>query len=45
MHTCPDCEQACYCDMEDHENETPIDCCHDCEDFDDEDDDFWMEDK
>ena len=32
MHSCPDCGEACYCDMEDHENESAVDeCVHACE--------------
>jgi hypothetical protein len=40
MHDCPNCEAACDCDMEDHYQEAPDDCDHECdedEDFDDED--------
>ena len=30
-HDCPDCGGNCYCDMEDHHNETsPDDCRHQC---------------
>lgn len=40
MHDCPECGQACDCDGEDLEQDTPVDCVHDCEeaDLDDEDD-------
>jgi hypothetical protein len=39
MHSCPDCGSACYCDMEDHENESAVDeCVHAC---DPEDVDEW----
>lgn len=38
MHECENCGQACDCDGEDTWLETPDDCSHDCEDFDDEDD-------
>lgn len=31
MHDCPICGEACYCDMEDHFQEAPDDCCHECE--------------
>ena len=35
MHTCPDCDQACYCsgDIEDHDSglEFAEDCEHDCD--------------
>lgn len=31
MHDCPECNEACYCDGEDHENPTPDDCNHDCD--------------
>ena len=39
MHSCPDCQEACYCDMEDHESSAPINCTHECEGGDDIDDD------
>lgn len=47
MHNCPDCGDACYCDLEDHAGESPDDCVHVCavdlcEDYDD--DDFWIDD-
>jgi hypothetical protein len=30
-HTCEDCGQLCYCDIDDMEfDEAPIDCCHRC---------------
>lgn len=32
MHSCPDCGDACYCDLEDHESEAPEDCSHACKD-------------
>lgn len=35
MHDCPECGYACYCDCEDHENPTPLDCSHVCQ-YDDE---------
>ncbi len=28
MHSCPECQMACDCDMEDHEQEAPDDCTH-----------------
>lgn len=34
-HTCMDCGQECYCDMEDHHQPTPSDCSHQCDDDDD----------
>jgi hypothetical protein len=45
MHECPDCGQACSCDIEDTWNEAAADdCVHVCDDdhddgWDDEDDD------
>jgi len=30
-HECPDCGQACYCDMEDVWLDDYDDCEHDCE--------------
>lgn len=36
-HECPDCGQLCYCDMEDHEQPAPDDCCHACAEETDED--------
>jgi hypothetical protein len=46
MHSCPDCGQACCCDMEDVWNDAASDECeHECEERDEDDDDFWMEDK
>lgn len=38
-HTCMDCGQECYCDMEDHHQDTPSDCTHQCDDDDGMDDD------
>lgn len=42
MHDCPDCGQACDCDGEDlwHEfdSEEAMDCVHECEEFEDDDD-------
>ena len=35
-HSCPICMMACYCDMEDHDQEAPDDCIH-CEGEDDND--------
>ncbi len=35
MHSCPVCDQACYCDMEDHENSAAADDCIHCLDEDD----------
>jgi hypothetical protein len=30
-HTCEDCGQMCYCDIDDMEfDEAPIDCSHNC---------------
>lgn len=33
-HECPVCGQECYCDGEDHHQDAPADCCHECEDED-----------
>lgn len=31
MHDCPNCGQACYCDMDDTDlGEAPPDCCCEC---------------
>ena len=45
MHECPDCGQACSCDIEDTWNEAAADdCVHDCDGYDDEDGE-WAEDE
>ena len=31
-HNCPECEELCYCDMEDHYQQAPDDCSHECKD-------------
>lgn len=31
MHVCPNCLQVCDCDMEDHWQEAPDDCSHECD--------------
>lgn len=36
-HDCPECGELCYCDIEDHMNEAPDDCCHTCAPEDDAD--------
>jgi hypothetical protein len=36
MHECPECGMACDCDGEDHGQPAPDDCCHECEDEEDE---------
>jgi len=46
MHECPECGQACFCDMEDSEVMTPEwvedNCEHECQPLSDEgDDDFF----
>lgn len=42
MHECAECGEACYCDGEDHQNQTPDDCTHECPPEDDDDyDDDW----
>ena len=34
MHECPDCGQACACDMEDHwNNAASEECQHECENY------------
>lgn len=39
-HSCPDCGQACYCDIEDTLWDDPEECCHDCgPEFEGDDDD------
>ena len=40
MHECPECGQACACDMEDHEQSAPDDCSHECDPKDLELDDY-----
>lgn len=42
MHDCPECGQACDCDEEDtwiEDDEIFEQCIHECEDFEDEEDD------
>lgn len=41
MHDCPECESACYCDMEDHWQSAPDDCSHDCDEDDFEEHDYY----
>jgi hypothetical protein len=42
MHDCPDCGQACYCDIEDTcWDEAPDDCTHRCEETDFADDEDY----
>lgn len=37
LHSCPDCDEACYCDIEDHDTgEAPDDCSHVCEEVNEE---------
>ncbi len=31
MHSCPECDSACYCDGEDHDNGEVDNCVHECE--------------
>lgn len=41
MHECPECGQACDCDGEDtwfDDLQTSLNCTHDCEEFDDDND-------
>jgi len=38
MHDCPECGGTCDCDGEDHFQEAPEDCSHECPEV--EDDDF-----
>lgn len=42
MHSCPDCDQACYCDCEDTGLDAPDDCCHQCDVHEDEADDMGI---
>jgi len=43
MHDCPDCGQACYCDLDDTEMpDGAAECVHECEP---EDEDFWDDDE
>ncbi len=44
-HACVDCGMVCYCDMEDHEQDQPDDCTHECADANDfEECDFeWLD--
>jgi hypothetical protein len=36
MHECPECGQMCDCDQEDHEHEALDDCCHACDEEEEE---------
>jgi len=38
MHDCPECGSGCDCDCEDHDQEAPDDCCHNCDPGDEYDD-------
>ncbi len=40
MHSCPECDEACYCDGEDHDNGYFVDCVHLCDEYLDEDEDY-----
>ncbi len=42
-HECLICMQVCFCDMEDHDNPTPADCCHECAEGDGEDDEIYYD--
>jgi len=37
-HECPLCGEECYCDGEDHHQDAPADCSHECDE--DETDDY-----
>jgi len=37
-HECHICGQVCYCDGEDHDQPSPSDCSHDCQDDEDDSD-------
>lgn len=40
MHSCPECDQTCYCDMEDADmEESSVDCVHECDESPDDEDD------
>lgn len=43
MHECPECGQACDCDMEDTWLNAPFFCTHQCEEEDDDPDGFDLE--
>jgi hypothetical protein len=44
MHDCLfGCGQACACDMEDHWQETPDDCCHECDEESEDDFEDWLD--
>jgi hypothetical protein len=42
-HECPSCGQECYCDGEDHGQEAPANCTHECEGEGDDADQFAFE--
>ena len=42
MHSCPECGMACRCDMEDHDQDAPEDCCHECEELPEEEAEMGM---
>ena len=35
MHSCPLCDETCYCDGEDRAQPAPHDCFHECDDDED----------
>jgi hypothetical protein len=43
MHDCPECGAACGCDGEDHHQQAPDDCEHDCQADEDEELDYEPE--
>ncbi len=42
-HECPSCGEECYCDGEDHGQDAPADCTHECEGEGDDADQFAFE--
>ena len=40
-HSCPGCDDLCYCDMEDAFSGVPADCTHVCDENDPERDFDW----
>lgn len=38
MHECPECGESCGCDGEDHGQDAPDDCVHNCDPGDEYDD-------
>lgn len=44
MHSCPECDQACYCDMDDTDLGECDDCIHECDPDDIDDYDYEHDD-